>query len=124
MLCELNRSGLCINPDEVTRLKQSVIQNENIDVVVILNPDSFIQHVADNTDHDVCTLDGKNTHHGLETIAIATTKNQVDDPVCNRMLIPRENLKRINEVIKDKGIPIEQYIFVLVSALSALKLGE
>ena len=124
MLCELNRSGLCINPDEVTRLKQSVIQNENIDVVVILNPDSFIQHVVDNTDHDVCTLDGKNTHHGLGTIAIATTKNQIDDPVCSRLLIPRENLKRINEVIKDKGIPIEQYIFLLFSALSALKLGE
>ena len=59
--------------------------------------------MADNTDHDICTLDGKNTLRGLGTIAKATTKNQVDDTVCNRMPIPREKLKCINEVIKDKG---------------------
>ena len=124
LLCDLKRSGLCISPDEVTRFEQSVIQNENIDEVVIPNPNSFILYVADNTDHDTCTLDGINTHHGLRTIAIATTKNQVDDPVCNRMPIPREKLKRVNKVIKDKGIPIEQYIYARVSALSALKLSE
>ena len=38
------------------------------------------------------------------------------------MLIPREKLKCVNEVIKDKGIPIEKYIPARVSALSALKL--
>ena len=122
LLCELNRLGLCISPDEVTRFKQSVIQNENIDKVAIPNPDSFIQYVADNTDLDICTLDGKNTHHWLGTIAIATTKSQVNDPACNRMSIAREKLKHVNEVIKDKGIPIEQYIPARISALSALKL--
>ena len=64
-------------------------------------------------------LDGKNTHHGLGTIAIATTKNQVD--VRDRA-IPGEKLQLVNEVIKDKGIPIEQYIPTCVSALSAFKL--
>ena len=106
LLCELNRLVLCIRPDEVTPLKHSIIQNENIDEVVVPNPDLFIQYVAD-TYHDTCSLDGKNTHHGLGTIAIATTKNGVNDPVCNRMSIPREKLKHANEVIKDK--PIEQY---------------
>ena len=77
--------------------------------------------MADNTDHDICTLDGKNTLRGLGTIAKATTKNQVDDTVCNRMPIPREKLKCINEVIKDKGIPIVQYIAARVSVLSELK---
>ena len=77
--------------------------------------------MADNTDHDICTLDGKNTIHGLGTIAKATTKNQVGDPVCNRMPIPKEKLKCINEEIKDKGIPIVQYIAARVSALSGLK---
>ena len=86
------------------------------------NPHSFIQYLVDNTDHNICTLDGKNTRHGLETIAISTTKNQVDDPVCNSSLIPREKLKHVNEVIKDKGIPIKQYIPAHISALSALKL--
>ena len=72
----------------------------------------------------ICQLDGKNTHHGLGTIAIATTKNQVDvrDPALNRMPIPGEKLQLVNEVIKDKGIPIEQHIPTRVSALSTFKL--
>ena len=41
---------------EVKRFKQSVIQNENIDEVVIPQPDSFIQHVADDANHDIPTL--------------------------------------------------------------------
>ena len=123
LLCELNRVGLCISPDEVICLKQSVILNENINNTVTLNTDSFIQYVADNTDHDMCKLGGKNTHHGLAATALATTKIQVDDPVHNRMPIPRDKLKHVNEVIEDKGIiPIEQYIPVSVSALPALKL--
>ena len=36
--------------------------------------------------------------------------------------IPGEKLQLVNEVIKDKGIPIEQYIPTRVSALSAFKL--
>ena len=32
---------------------------------------SFLQYVADNTDHDLATLDGKKTHHGLGSIAVA-----------------------------------------------------
>ena len=69
-----------------------------------------------------CKPDGKNTHHGLVATAQATTKIQVDDPVHNRMPIPREKLKHVNEVIKNKGIiPIEQYIPAGVSALPALK---
>ena len=27
--------------------------------------------MSDNTDHDMATIDGKNTHHGLGSIAIA-----------------------------------------------------
>ena len=122
MLCELNRLGLSISPDKVSRFKQSVIQNENIDEVVIPNPDSFIQYVADNTAHDICTLDSKNTRHGLRAIAIANITNQVDGSVCKGMPVPREELKHVNEVIKVKGIPIEHYILVRVSALAALKL--
>ena len=122
LLCELNRLGLCTSPDEFTRFEQPFILNENIDEVVIRNPHSFIHYAADNTHHDLCTLYGKNTHHGLGTIAIVTTINKVDDPVCNRMPFPRERLKRVDKVIKDEGIPSEQHIPGCVSALSALKL--
>ena len=42
---------------------------------VLLPPGTFSQHVADNVDHNLCTLDGKNTFHGMGIIRIATTKN-------------------------------------------------
>ena len=31
----------------------------------------FLQFVGDNTDHDLATVNGKNTHNGLGSIAIA-----------------------------------------------------
>ena len=36
--------------------------------------DSFIAFVGDNVDHDVATLDGKKTFHGMEAIAAITNK--------------------------------------------------
>ena len=37
-----------------------------------LTPGHFVQYVADNVDHNVCTLDGHNTSHGMEIIAAVT----------------------------------------------------
>ena len=33
-----------------------------------LTPGHFVQYVADNVDHNVCTLDGQNTFHGMGII--------------------------------------------------------
>ena len=51
-------------------LATSVIRYKQNDVVW---PDgtAFLQFVADNTDQDLATIDGKKTHHGLGSIAIA-----------------------------------------------------
>jgi 5'-3' exonuclease len=37
-------------------------------------PGHFIQYVADNVDHDICTLNGRNTFHGMGIIASVTPK--------------------------------------------------
>ena len=42
---------------------------------IFLPPRTFSQHVADNVDHNLCTLDGKNTFHGMVIIQIATNEN-------------------------------------------------
>jgi hypothetical protein len=36
----------------------------------------FIQYVADNVDHNICTLDGKDTFHGMGIIANVTPKTE------------------------------------------------
>ena len=35
-------------------------------------PEAFMQYSADNSDHDLCTLDGKNAFHGMSNIASCT----------------------------------------------------
>ena len=49
LLTELNRLGLCINPDKATRYKQSVICNESVLEFLKTNLNgSFSQWSADN----------------------------------------------------------------------------
>ena len=50
------------------------------------NSVQFIQYVGDNVDHDVCTIDGKHTFHGMGCIACATPA------IKTRSVIPRKNV--------------------------------
>ena len=53
---ELNRLGYCIGSDEVTRYKQSIVENENVTDFLCGNlSGSFTQWSADNADHNLCT---------------------------------------------------------------------
>ena len=63
-----------ITYDEVNRYKQSVIQSENLDSSLLVEyfPGTFTQWVADNIDHNVATLDGKDMLHGMGIIAVLT----------------------------------------------------
>ena len=42
---------------------------------VVLPPGTFSQNIADNVDHNLCTLDGKNTFHGMGIIQVSTNNN-------------------------------------------------
>ena len=37
--------------------------------------DCLVQYVADNVDHNIRTIDGKNTFHGMGIIATITPRN-------------------------------------------------
>ena len=39
-----------------------------------INNESFIQHIADNVDHNIRTTDGLNTFHGMGIIAAVTPR--------------------------------------------------
>ena len=69
----MSKLGFCLSPDEVTRYKQSVVENEDVDEVLqTIAADSFSQWSADNVDHNVKTIDGKGSLHGMG-IVISTT---------------------------------------------------
>jgi len=56
----LPRLGPSVSYDEVVCFKQSVTQCDSVDPQQSC-PECFTQYVADNLNHDVCTLDGKGT---------------------------------------------------------------
>ena len=55
---ELFKLGFCLSPSEITRFKHSVMANTDSNSEKLLDG-SFTQWVADNVDHNICTLDGK-----------------------------------------------------------------
>ena len=65
--------------------------------------------VADNVDHNVATLDGQGTFHGMGIIAISTPEDGT--PLIHKSrIISRQQRIKVNELVKDKGVPIIQYI--------------
>ena len=65
----LSRLGLSISVEEVLRFKQSaaVFCNENLSHT---SPESFIQFIGDNVDHNIMTLTGHGTFHGMGMVAV------------------------------------------------------
>ena len=97
------------------RYKQNVVKNDTVDDIVCPDGTAFLQFVADNTDHDLATIDGKKTHHGLGSIAIAN--GNFSGAQIQRNRIPREKKENWCQVESNVGIKIVQYYTPNVSAL-------
>lgn len=80
---------------------------------------TFIQYVGDNTDHDLATIDGKNTHHGLGSISIANGNFSNENYM--RCTLPRDKKQKWSSIITNKGIPIKNYFHGDTSALKKIK---
>ena len=99
--------GFSIPDDEVQLYKQSVLQAGSIEDVIPDADSGFTQWVADNADHQTSTIDGKNTFHGMGTIAATTCKaNNVVPPLPP---VKREQRVAVADLTKDKGVPITPF---------------
>ena len=76
-------------------------------ILALLIPGTFSQNIADNVDHNLCTLDGKNTFHVMGIIQVSTNNNGL---LHEEKAIKRIDLQRVASVSKNKGVTIEQYI--------------
>lgn len=120
LIDELSRLGFSITYDEVNRYKQSVIASESLDSILTeYLPGTFTQWVADNIDHNVATLDGQGTFHGMGIIAVSSPKSGTT-LTTNSRVIKRQKRMKVNELVNDRGIPIIQYISPLKRGLSAV----
>ncbi|KAG1670841.1 hypothetical protein GQR58_016642 [Nymphon striatum] len=116
LIDELSHLGFCSSYREVSRFKQSSMATEDAsEVAVTLPPGSFAQYVADNVDHNLCTLDGKKTFHGMGIIQVSTNSSGTHN---REKAIKRQKLELVNLVTKNRGIPIKQYIETNLSVMS------
>ena len=92
---------------KVIRYKQNVVKQDKTNEIICPNGASFLQFVSDNTDHNLATLDGQNTHHGLGTVAIANGK--FSNCSIQRQKIPRDNVEKWLDIKSNNGIKIVHY---------------
>lgn len=76
--------GFCASYTEVQRYASCAAATQGTSIQGVF-PESFIQFVADNVDHNVRTLDGYNTFHGIGIIAGVTPISRI--PVTSDDLI-------------------------------------
>ena len=82
LIDSLNQHGFCCSYSEVTKFERSAAVIQGTDIPNFAEG-SFIQYVADNVDHNIRTIDGNNTFHGMGMIAVVTPGTT------NRRAIPR-----------------------------------
>ena len=121
LVYELSRLGFSITYDEVNRYKQSVIQSKNLeDVMTEYLPGTFTQWVADNVDHNISTLNGEGTFHGMGIIAVSTSTDESASTFTPHV-IKRQKHLRVNDLVRDKGVPIIPYTSPPQNGLASVK---
>lgn len=70
LIDSLHRHGFCCSYQEVQKFGQNAAVNQGTDIPS--HTSEFVQYVADNVDHNIRTLDGKDTFHGMGIIAAVT----------------------------------------------------
>ena len=71
--------GFCAPYKEVKRFGWNAAVDQGIDIPQ--GDFQFVQYSADNVDHNIVTLDGKDTFHGMGVIFMVTPAIAHDHPV-------------------------------------------
>ena len=94
----LSRHGVCSTYDEVLKFNENAALEQGTDIPSFEG--QFVQYVADNVDHNVRTLDGRDTFHGMGMVAVVTPATTQ----ANR--VPRRNVTQ-EEVAKAGKVEIK-----------------
>ena len=109
-----------ISCDAVTRFKQNFIISSSFEDVLLKYLSSVTQWVANNVNHNICALDGKNTFHGMGVIAVSTPFEQPQHTSQN-LQIQRNKIMKVGIAAANKGIPIKWFEESSEPGLSAEK---
>ena len=122
LLMQLARLGLCLSYDEVLRFKQSVVSSEEPGAVSGLSyPTAFTQYMADNVDHNICSLDGRGSLHGMGIIAATTCIH--DDVKLPAKQIDRLPARlKVSDVLEGRRMAVTPYNGVTKTGLKDVTL--
>ena len=134
LINELFQYGFSLSYSEITRYKQSVVSELQTDLnhlqkfthtmkcpFTINSRNIVTQFVADNVDHNIATIDGKGTFHGMGIIAISTPLYS-NNAHTLKTVIERKKYITSHAMISNKGVPIQNYIKENISDFSKIKL--
>ncbi|XP_053398129.1 uncharacterized protein LOC123551553 [Mercenaria mercenaria] len=94
----LNSIGFCVSYTEVELFEKNAAISGNGDIEQDSDSDSpFIQYVADNVDHNLCTIDGHGTFHGMGMIVCVTPGKFGNKPV-KRQVVSSDELLAAGKV--------------------------
>lgn len=96
LVSTLNSLGFCSSYSEIQRFESNTSISQGLDIPDNLGQ-SFIQYVADNVDHNLRTLDGNNTFHGMVIICGITRGTMQQSPI-RREVVSAEKIKSIAKV--------------------------
>lgn len=102
----LSTMGFCVSYSEVQRFEENAASSVTPDILggqTDIN-DMMLLFAADNVDHNIITLDGKGTFHGMGMIAATTPGKQVS------YTVPRKKISELN-ITSEAKVPIKEYRF-------------
>lgn len=91
-----NALGFCASYNEVSRFASSSALAQS-DTLLGLQQHTSLQFVADNVDHNSCTLDGHDTFHGMGIIASVTPGSYTSVPI-RRMTVTSDDLRNLVKI--------------------------
>ena len=115
LLIELSKPGCSISYDEVKRYKQSLMMSESTLPTSVIA--GFTQFVADNVDHNVSSLDGRETCHCMGIIACSIEKQIMSDQRIKKLA----NVMKSSDIAKRAGVKLHWYTQPAFKALSKIK---
>ena len=105
---EVSHLGFCMSNAEIRRFKFSVMSNDEPESDHETRPSiPFTQFVADNFDHNVRTLDGLGTFHGMGVIAATVITGGSFGPAGGQ--IRRCSETSVSAAMQDKSVPLLQF---------------
>jgi hypothetical protein len=99
----LHKHGFCCSYSEVTKFERSAAVTQGVNIPN-LTSDNFIQYVADNVDHNIRTIDGNNTFHGMGMIATVMPGTTITRTI-PRLNVTSEDITGVGHVNIENFMP-------------------